>query len=334
MTTPRFSFLTTAYRTEHFVRGTIDSVVAQTSSDWELIVVDNGNSDAMAAIVREYHHDPRITLVRQENRGYVGGVMAAANHATGRYLAILDSDDQLMPTYCAEVGALLDSDAAIDAVGIDAHRFTNDGPDHLIGYLRSIGVKGRPDPRVRLEMVDVLGGVVPYYTAAVRRESWDAIGGFDSGVEGVDDSVAFWLRMVRKYDVRVLPTRLARYRLRSDSLSRDPASVENFETEFERAFTMVGPSTVDEELALDCTLRRIRYWKFLRQARTSLLAGDDRAARHSAVEAVAQRCSLRSLSVLVAVSLAPELLRRIHPVKQRAGSNLELRLSSSATRLR
>lgn len=320
---PRFSFLTPAYQTERFVRSTIESVVAQTSPDWELVIVDNGNSDEMAAIVREYSDDPRVKLVRQGNRGYVGGVMAAAEKATGQYLCILDSDDQMMPTFCAEVGELLDTDSNVDAVGIDAFRFTNEGPDHVVGYLHSIGVKRCIDPLQSLELVDVLSGTVPYYTAAVRREAWDAIGGYDSGVAGVDDSVVFWYRLVRKYDVRILPRRLARYRLRGDSLSRDPAKVERFEAELERAFAMLEPSTAEEASALDATLRRMRYWKGLRQARTALLAGEYSVARRSVAYSFAQRRSMRSVAVLLAVSIAPGLLRRIHPAKQRAESSLE-----------
>lgn len=320
---PRFSFLTSAYRTEGFLRGTIDSVVAQTIPDWELVVVDNGNSDAMAAIVREYADDPRIKLIRQENRGYVGGVMAAANGAKGDYLCVLDSDDQLMPEYCAEIIKVLDADTRVDAVGVDASRMACDGAEHVIGYLRSIGSRVRIDPHKDLELADVLGGLVPYYTAAIRREAWDAVGGYDPGIPDVDESVVFWLRLVRKYNVRVIPSRLARYRLRNDSLSRDPANVEAFEAELERAFTTVEPSTPKEADALDATLRRIRYWKRLRQARAALLAGDGRTARRMAADAFAQRRTLRTVVVLLTVTVAPGLLRRIHPAKQRSAELVE-----------
>jgi glycosyltransferase involved in cell wall biosynthesis len=334
---PRFSFLTSAYRTERFLRRTIDSVVAQTCPDWELVVVDNGNSDAIAAIVEEYAADARIKLIRQENRGYVGGVMAAAGGASGRYLCVLDSDDLLMPNYCTEVNTLLDSDPTVDAVGVDASRMTDDGPEHVGGYLRSIGVKTRIDPNENLVLADVLGGLVPYYTAAVRREAWDAVGGFDPGIPDVDESVVFWLRIVCKYNVRVLTLRLACYRLRSDSLSRDPANVDAFEAELERAFNTVEPSTPVEADALDATLRRIRYWKRLRQARSALLTGDDRAARNLAADAFAQRQTLRSVAVLLAVTVAPGVLRWIHPLKQRAEEQFEcfvswVRLRSAAAK--
>ena len=73
MSQPLFSFLTTAYRTEKYVAETIESVLAQTRDDWELIVVDNGNSDEMAHIVEQYTSDARITLVRQVNKVSAAG---------------------------------------------------------------------------------------------------------------------------------------------------------------------------------------------------------------------------------------------------------------------
>jgi glycosyltransferase involved in cell wall biosynthesis len=90
---PRFSFLTTAYRTEAYLGATIESVIAQSDANWGLVVVDNGNDDDIAALVAGFDHDPRITLLRQENKGYVGGVMASAAEAHGHFLCVLDSDD-------------------------------------------------------------------------------------------------------------------------------------------------------------------------------------------------------------------------------------------------
>src|SRR5690349_16533859 len=63
---PVFSFLTTAYRAEGTLGRTIDAVLAQTRGDWELVVVDNGNDDAVAAVAQPHLADPRIHLVRQE----------------------------------------------------------------------------------------------------------------------------------------------------------------------------------------------------------------------------------------------------------------------------
>ena len=93
------------YKTEVYLAETIDSVIAQTDGRWELVVVDNGRSDEVADIVGTYVRDARVSLVRQENQGYTGGVMAAAAVARGDYLCVLDSDDLLRPDYVRTVRA-------------------------------------------------------------------------------------------------------------------------------------------------------------------------------------------------------------------------------------
>ncbi|WP_067570860.1 glycosyltransferase family 2 protein [Nocardia acidivorans] len=319
---PAFSFLTTAYKTEDYLRDTIDSVVGQTFSDWELIVVDNGMSDAIAAIVDGYADDKRIRLVRQENKGYDGGVMAAAAVATGRFFVVLDSDDQVMPNFCEVLGQALDADPHIDAIGCDAFRFDDSGADLPTGYYRSTNVKQKPDPTKPLSLTDLLGGLVPYYTAAIRRSAWEAVGGYDRGGQELHESVAIWIRMVGSYDIRILPQRLARFRLRSDSMTRDPAKAEAFMAELERSFAWAAPTDPDARAALDKTLRTFRYWVWLWRAQQALLAGDDPAARSAARDAFAQRRTVRAAAIIVSVNTFPGLLRRIHPVKQQVSERV------------
>lgn len=175
---PFFSILTTAYRTEQYLPEAIESVLSQTRGDWELIVVDNGYSDDIARIVGTYADDHRIGLIRQANRGYGGGVTAAAGTARGRVLTVLDSDDLLRPDFCERVGAVFEAEPHVAAVGCDATLFGfGDGTER--GYLRSISYRNRKrHVDVPLTFSDVLGGIVPYYSGAVRRDVWNAVGGY------------------------------------------------------------------------------------------------------------------------------------------------------------
>lgn len=322
LSVPTFSFLTTAYKTEAVLRDTIESVLAQTIPEWELVVVDNGMSDEIAAIVESYAEDPRIRLVRQENKGYDGGVMAAAAQATGRYFVVLDSDDQVMPSYCAVLARAFAADPGIDAIGCDAFRFDDSGADLPVGYYRSTNVKRKPDPAHRLTMTDLLGGLMPYYTAAIRREAWEAVGGYDRGTEELHESVAIWIRLVDTYDIRILPQRLARFRLRSDSMTRDPAKVEAFMAELDRSFAWAAPKDPQAQAALNKFRRNFYYWAALRKAQQAFLAHDDKAARRNAQEAFAQRRTLRAAAIITAVSLFPGALRRVHPLKQQVSERV------------
>ena len=179
---PTFSFLTTAYRSEDTLPDTIASVRAQTRGDWELIVVDNGLSDAVAHIVTPHIADPRIHLVRQQNSGPVGGVMAAAEVATGRYVVVLNSDDEVLPDFCAVTGRVLASNPSIAAVTCDAYLRGPSGTRfHRKSYLRNAGMRRRPDPRQPLRLKDVIAGPCPYYSAPIERSVWDAVGGSAHG---------------------------------------------------------------------------------------------------------------------------------------------------------
>lgn len=317
---PTFSFLTTAYQTESYLPETINSVISQSCPDWELIIVDNGYSDGIAAIVQPYLHDRRISLIRQENKGYGGGVMAAAKVARGDFLCVLDSDDQLMPNYVETIGEFVQSHPEVDAVGCDAYQFSHD-EQMLVGkgYLSSIEVTPPPRPGVRLTVDDVLAGQVPYYGGAVHRRAWDAIGGYAPDRTDVEEDVLVWLRLATDFHLHLLPDRLTRSRLRSDSVSRSKEKVENFEERLIGTFELFAreSGTPDHLEIVQATVRRLRYHQALRRARWAFTAGDVEGAGHHAREAYAQRHSVRAAAVVVAVTIAPGLLRTVYPTKQR-----------------
>ena len=96
MKTPLCSIVMPAFNVEPYIREAIQSVFAQSLSDWELIVIDDGSSDGTVAAVREFT-DRRIRLLQQAN----AGVGAARNHgiarSRGRMICFLDADDRLRP---------------------------------------------------------------------------------------------------------------------------------------------------------------------------------------------------------------------------------------------
>lgn len=316
---PRISLLTTVYRTEEFLVDMIDSVIAQTCPDWELIIVDNGGSQTVVDIVGRYAGDARIRLVRQENRGYRGGVTAAAEAATGEFLSVLDSDDQIMPDFVLSMSQFAALNPSVDAIGCDAVQFDEESQVHLkVGYLESVSVEWNPRfLRQGLTLRDVLSGVVPYYTGAVRREAWHAVGGYAAADEDVDESVAIWIQLVRKYDVRLMDLKLGWYRLRRNSLSHDPNKIEGFERSLMLTFTRAAESldSQRDRRAVHATLSRIRFHQELRKARGALLEGDSARARRHARRAFTLRPGPRSFLVVTSVTVAPGLMRRVHPLK-------------------
>src|SRR4029078_8525580 len=95
---PLVSVIIAPYNVEPYVGAAIRSALAQTFTDFELIVVDDGSKDGTANMVRQLaRQDRRITLVQQTNCGLAGARNSAMRAARGEYFALLDSDDLWEP---------------------------------------------------------------------------------------------------------------------------------------------------------------------------------------------------------------------------------------------
>ena len=93
---PKISVIMPVYRTEATVAAAIESVLAQTEPDFELVCVDDGSPDRAGEILASYAaKDPRIRVFTQENRGLSGARNTGLDHAAGEYVTFLDSDDAL-----------------------------------------------------------------------------------------------------------------------------------------------------------------------------------------------------------------------------------------------
>jgi teichuronic acid biosynthesis glycosyltransferase TuaG len=90
------SVIMPAYNVQNYIAASIDSVVAQTYSNWELLVVDDGSTDDTAHVVKQ-HPDERIRYFYQPNAGPGSARNTAIANAGGEYIAFLDADDLWLP---------------------------------------------------------------------------------------------------------------------------------------------------------------------------------------------------------------------------------------------
>ena len=94
------SVITPCYNGEKYLPETIESVIAQSYPQWEMLVVDDGSTDDSFGIAQHYaDRDSRIKVLRQENKGSAAARNLGMRHAQGQYIALLDADDLWLPVF-------------------------------------------------------------------------------------------------------------------------------------------------------------------------------------------------------------------------------------------
>lgn len=100
MTQPLISVIVPIYNVETYLKGCLDSLLSQTQTNFEAILVDDGSTDQSGKIADMYaKKDPRFKVIHQENKGLSGARNSALKVAQGTYVAFLDSDDYLDPNF-------------------------------------------------------------------------------------------------------------------------------------------------------------------------------------------------------------------------------------------
>jgi glycosyltransferase involved in cell wall biosynthesis len=212
---PRVSVLMTVYNAEPWLREAIDSIVHQTYTDWELVAIENGSSDASRAILSSYK-DPRIrTIVVQENMGRTQALRYAFDLARGEYIAILDADDVADPTRFIKQVDYLDTHFAVSVTGTWTRRIDSTG--------REVGRWAPATDSQQLQ--DLLGSENPIvhsaamYRAKLARE----VGGYPAEYPYAQD-FGLWLRLAERGPIGMIGEYLSCHRTLPNGMTRSKKS--------------------------------------------------------------------------------------------------------------
>jgi glycosyltransferase involved in cell wall biosynthesis len=184
------------------VRQAIDSVLAQTFTDWELLIVDDGSTDNTASVLADVS-DPRITVRSlPSNRGRSAARNLALSSARGRYIAICDSDDVSVPSRFARQVAYLDAhpDVAVVSGAIRAFSTWRTAVMHF------------PQDEASIQRRFERGKMgVAHGASMIRAECFTTLGGYCEQLSFAEDFELF-RRFARRYAFRSLPGVLLDYR--------------------------------------------------------------------------------------------------------------------------
>jgi glycosyltransferase involved in cell wall biosynthesis len=229
---PKVSVVIPAYNAMAYLPAAVETVLNQTFSDFEVLIVDDGSVDPIAAWVAALT-DPRIQLIRQTNQGLSAARNTGIRQAQGDYVAFLDADDLWAPTKLAQQVQCLDADPNVGLV-------------HTAMLL--VDVQGRSTGRVMT--AELAGSVwsrlviwngIACPSVMVRRDCFDRVGQFDQTLRSLEDW-DMWLRLAAEYEFAVIPAPLAYYRQVPHSMSKNCQVMEaSFHTLIEKAFRSASP---------------------------------------------------------------------------------------------
>ena len=221
-TTPAVSVLMPVFNGERFLAEAIDSILGQTFADFELVIVDDGSTDASPAILADYaSRDSRIRVLRQANAGIVAALNRGLPECRAPLVARMDADDV--------------SEAPRLAVQIE---YLRDHPDvTVVGTaVRLIAESGRPGPVLRWPVApDAVrkalqrGNCLAHPTTVMRKDTVIAAGGYREQLRHAED-YDLWSRLAIRHRLANIPQPLLRYRIHGSQVSWLSAEVQSIRT--------------------------------------------------------------------------------------------------------
>jgi glycosyltransferase involved in cell wall biosynthesis len=234
---PKVSIITPCYNSEKYIGRTIESVQAQTMTDWEHIVVDDGSSDSSAAVVKScFTKEPRLRLLEQKNGGCAQARNAGFQQCSNEsgYLLFLDADDCLEPEMLETLCGYLDQHPL---VGMTYCQFQLvDADDRFLWAEEAcmkpvtrfapqgLGVRAlKPEEaQTPLESIFTLNaGIIPSL-AVFRRSVYETTSGWDEDMGIIYEDVGLYLEVALRSHIHYRPLPLVRYR-RHPAQSTDPS---------------------------------------------------------------------------------------------------------------
>lgn len=299
------------YNGADIVASAVESILAQTYEDFELLLVDDGSDDDTEAVLRSFD-DPRIcVLVNESNRGLAGSLNRALDAARGEFVARMDADDRSARNRLDRQVAALDDDP--DAVVATCWYDVIDSDGETVVTVREF----ERDRSFDADGPIAEGPGFTHGSVLVRTDALDAVGRYRSEFTYAQD-LDLWLRMAERYGgefVRVLPQTLHEYRVTPDQLRKRP--IQQLYGDYARTCSKcrrrgdpLPPAPTASDHPARLSERRARG-EYHRTIGTYLLKQNQRSAAVSSF-ARSLRCAplLADSWVYLAMAFVPSSLRR------------------------
>lgn len=204
---PTVSVVIPCYDLGAYLDEAVQSVLAQTFQDFEILIVDDGSTDEATRRLLESYERPKTRVLRTQNRGLPAAKNTGVANTTGPYLCMLDADDRLDPRYMEVSLRALEADTSL---AFASH------------WLRYFGEETGDWTPTNCDFPALLDINTVNGSALVRRSALEAVGGFDESMTSGCEDWDLWIALVeRGLRGTILQDVLFHYRRRTGSMSRE-----------------------------------------------------------------------------------------------------------------
>jgi glycosyltransferase involved in cell wall biosynthesis len=184
----------------------VDSVLAQTFRDIEIIIVDDGSDDPETIRILNQYEKGDVKLIRTSNKGLAAARNRGIREATGKYILPLDADDKIGKGYASDAVSILDEHPDIGIVYCEAVYF---------------GLKNERWLLPEFSLDHIIRHNIIFCSAFFRKEDWEAVGGYNINMVYGWEDWDFWLSLIGlQRKVYRIPKIFFHYRLRETSMVR------------------------------------------------------------------------------------------------------------------
>jgi len=205
MASPTVSVVIPCHNHGPYLNDAVQSVLAQTCQDFEVVVVDDGSTDRETLRILDDFRAPRARIIRTNQQGLAAARNNGIAACTGQYILPLDADDKIGRSYLEKAVALLNAQPNLGIVYCKAEYFGDvSGPWTLPEY----------------KFPDILYGNMIFCSALFRREDWAKAGGYNPNMIYGWEDYDLWLSLIELgREVYCIPETLFFYRQRPDSMT-------------------------------------------------------------------------------------------------------------------
>lgn len=305
------SVIIPTFNCEKYICEAIDSVLHQTCSDYEIIVVDDGSMDDTKEMIKVRY--PAVRYFYVENNGVSAARNLGISKAQGELIAFLDADDRWLPEKLEKQAAQFGLDETVGLVFTENYFFHEQEISKFTANKRSRLMHGNIVRNIFLKSYVVTS------TVMVRKSVFDRVGLFEEELSVAEDD-NMWMRIGMKYNIVLLDEKLVQYRTTSGSLGSDfnaliiggNKHIEILKTRYSDLYDRLGPIAI----------RKKHADLYFSEAYRDFNQGNYTSSRTRFIDSyISYPFRLRSLFYLLSTYFSSQAIEMIRGMKRRVTKN-------------